>query len=71
MSPGSAQPDPLRTLLTVPEACHSLRVSRWTLYRLIQSGQLDTVKIGTARRVPVAAIQKLVEALQVSEAQRL
>jgi excisionase family DNA binding protein len=70
MSPASDQPDSLRTLLTVPEACHSLQVSRWTLYRLIHSGQLDTVKIGTARRVPVAAIQKLIEALQVSEAQR-
>jgi excisionase family DNA binding protein len=47
-------------LLTVAEACASLRISRWTFYRLVQRGELKTVKIGSARRVPIAAINELV-----------
>ncbi len=54
-------------LLTVPEACASLRISRWTFYRLIQRRQLETVKIGSARRVPVAAIRKFVDELRRQE----
>lgn len=56
------------SLLTVPEACHRLRISRWTLYRLIREDQLQTVKIGTARRVPVAALHQLISELQTQGA---
>jgi excisionase family DNA binding protein len=64
----SDQQDPTRpVLLTVSETCASLRISRWTFYRLIQSGQLETVKIGTSRRVPPAALDALVKRLRNSE----
>jgi excisionase family DNA binding protein len=43
-------------VLTVDEAAARLRVSRWTLYNLIRSNQLRTVKIGRRRLVPVTAI---------------
>jgi len=42
--------------LTVDEAAERLRVSRWTLYNLIRSNQLRTVKIGRRRLIPVAAL---------------
>lgn len=54
-------------LLTVAEACASLRISRWTFYRLVQNGQLQSVKIGSARRVPVAAVGEFVENLRRNE----
>lgn len=43
-------------VLTVDEAAERLRVSRWTLYNLIRSNQLRTVKIGRRRLVPVPAL---------------
>jgi excisionase family DNA binding protein len=33
-------------LLTVPEACRRLRMSRWALYRLINQNKLRTIKLG-------------------------
>ena len=50
-------------LLTVPEACAQLRISRWSLYRLIRQNRLRTVKIGSRRLVPSAALEELVEGL--------
>jgi len=38
-------------LLTIREACDRLKLSRASLYRLIQRGELPTVRIGRARRV--------------------
>ena len=43
----TAHPAPTGKLLfTVPETCESLGISRSTLYALIRSGKLHTVKIG-------------------------
>jgi len=50
-------------LLTVAEACDSLRVSKWTLYQLIRSRQLETVRIRRRRLIPLTAIQDLVTRL--------
>lgn len=50
-------------LLTVPEACERLRISRWMLYELIRSRQLTTVKLGSRRLVPLAGITALVDRL--------
>jgi excisionase family DNA binding protein len=53
-------------LLTVPEAMAALRLSRATVYDLIRSGQLGSVKVGRSRRIPAQAVQiflaRLVEA---------
>ncbi|MEV6241021.1 helix-turn-helix domain-containing protein [Lentzea sp. NPDC051838] len=43
-------------LLTVLEACQVLRISRWTLYGLIRSRELETIKIGRSRRIPTSSI---------------
>lgn len=50
-------------LFTVDEAAMRLRVSRWTVYNLIRSGQLRTVKIGRRRLVPPTSLAECVEAL--------
>lgn len=36
-------------------------VGRSTLYELIQSGEIDTVKIGRSRLIPYRSIKRLVE----------
>lgn len=51
-------------VLTIAEACATLRISKWSLYQLIRSGRLTTIKIGSRRVVPVAAIHRLVDALE-------
>jgi excisionase family DNA binding protein len=50
-------------VLTVDEAAERLRVSRWTLYNLIRSKQLRTIKIGRRRLVPVAALAECLDLL--------
>jgi excisionase family DNA binding protein len=50
-------------LLTVDEAGEYLRVSRWTVYNLIRSNQLRTVRIGRRRLVTLAALDECVESL--------
>lgn len=52
------------SLLTIPEACSELRISRWSIYRLIQSNQLATVTIGRRRFVPKIALDDFIESLQ-------
>jgi len=51
-------------LLTIDEAAASLRVSRWSLYNLIRSGQLRTIKIGRRRLVPMNALTECLERLK-------
>ena len=51
------------SLFTVDEAAARLRVSRWTVYNLIRSNQLRTVKIGRRRLVPPAALGECVDQL--------
>ena len=47
-------------LLTVPEAMSALRLSRATIYDLIRSGELSSVKVGRSRRIPTQAVQTFV-----------
>jgi excisionase family DNA binding protein len=53
-------------LLTVSEAAERLGCGRTFVYELISAGELETVKLGRLRRVPVAALDALVERLRVS-----
>jgi excisionase family DNA binding protein len=47
----------------VDEAAIALRLSRSSVYELIRSGQLRTVKQGRRRLVPVTALAEYVESL--------
>ena len=53
-----------RAMLTVDEACQYLRISKWTLYRLIQAGKLKTLKIGSRRLVRQESLAELVDQLE-------
>lgn len=49
-------------LLSIDEACARLRISRPTIYGLFNSGQIATIHIGRARRVPVSALESFIAA---------
>jgi excisionase family DNA binding protein len=42
-------------LLTINEVADLLRISRWSVYQLIWTGQLDTLTIGRRRLIRPAA----------------
>lgn len=52
------------TLFTIDEAAAQLRVSRWSVYNLIRSGQLQTIKIGRRRLVPLDALTECLQHLK-------
>ncbi len=49
-------------LLTIPEAAAALRISRSSIYRLFDSGQLSWVLICGKRRVTLAEINRFIAA---------
>lgn len=48
----------LRILVTVEEAAEALRVGRTTVFHLIRTGELDSVRIGRLRRVPLDELRR-------------
>ena len=56
-----------KMLLTVPEAALRLGVGRSFLYNLVIRGEIASVKLGRARRIPVQAIEEFVIRLQANE----
>ncbi|MGI5285138.1 helix-turn-helix domain-containing protein [Nonomuraea polychroma] len=51
-------------LLTVPQAMAALKVSRWTLYNLIRSGELGSIIVSVrCRRIPATALNDYVTRL--------
>jgi excisionase family DNA binding protein len=51
--------DPL--LVRVEEAARLLSLSRSTIYELMDRGELQSVRCGAARRIPLAALRAWVE----------
>ncbi len=47
-------------LLTVEGAARRLELSRASVYALVTAGEIESIKIGRARRVPVAALEEFV-----------
>lgn len=47
-------------LMTVPAACEFLAVSRSSVWKMMQDGELPFVNVGRARRIPRAAIKAYV-----------
>lgn len=48
-----------KEFLTVDEACQLINASRWTIYRLIDKGELKAGKVGRSTRIPRTAINQL------------
>jgi excisionase family DNA binding protein len=47
-------------LLTIPEVAAALRISRSSIYRLFEAGELAWVQIGAARRVTSGELNRFV-----------
>ena len=52
--------------LTVAEVATIMRVSKMTVYRLINSGELEAIRISRAYRVPEQAVNQYLRAAFVS-----
>ena len=50
-------------LLRVDDVATILKVSRWTVYRLIKERQLVSVKVGSSRRVPTESVRAYIATL--------
>ena len=54
------EPQVARVLVTVEQAATALAMCRYTVNKLIASGELSSIKIGRMRRVPTAALEEFV-----------
>jgi excisionase family DNA binding protein len=56
-----------KVLLRVDEAAAALGVGRSFLYGLVQRGEIASIKLGRARRIPVSALEEFIWKLQTEE----
>lgn len=49
-----------RQLLTAEDVAEVLQIGRTRVYELIYAGQLQSIKIGRLRRVPVSAVDDFI-----------
>jgi excisionase family DNA binding protein len=56
-----------RTLLTVEQAAEQLSVGRTTVYALLKSGEITSVRVGRLRRIPADALTAYVHQLQAQQ----
>jgi excisionase family DNA binding protein len=59
----SLEPATQPVLLTPEQAALRLGISRWKVYDLLRRGQLSSVRIGSCRRIPTAAIDDFIATL--------
>lgn len=52
--------------LTVAEVAETMRLSRMTVYRLVQRGDLPAVRVGRSYRVPADALDAYLAAAEVA-----
>jgi excisionase family DNA binding protein len=60
LAPAPAAP---ALLLTITETAQALRLSRAQVYNLVNRGELQTIKIGSSRRVPLSALEEYIQRL--------
>jgi len=51
----------MQLLMKPEEAAVALGISRAACYALLAAGDLPTVRVGSSRRIPVAALQRWIE----------
>jgi excisionase family DNA binding protein len=60
-----------RLLLTIEEAAERMGIGRSSMYRLVLSGAVESVKVGRLRRIPEECLRAHIERLlEVSRRQR-
>ena len=57
-------------LLTVNQAAQLLGIGRSTLYELLDAGQIQSVKVGASRRIPLKAVHEYIDRLLVEDNER-
>jgi excisionase family DNA binding protein len=58
---------PDKLMHDVGEAAEQTGLGRSTLYELMRSGRLGSVKVGSRRLIPAAELQRFVESLERGE----
>lgn len=61
MQAAATKEPPVKLLLTINEAAQALSLSLRFVYHLVLTHQIQTIKIGRSRRVPVTALQAFIE----------
>ncbi len=51
-------------LLRVEEAASRLGIARTLMYQLVRTGEVESVRVGRLRRIPVACLQEYVDDLR-------
>jgi excisionase family DNA binding protein len=66
----TAQPHitPERLLLTVEEAAQRLGIGRSLFYELLALGDIESVRIGRLRRIPLGALEAYIARLRADSA---
>ncbi|MGL5824943.1 MAG: helix-turn-helix domain-containing protein [Nocardioides sp.] len=54
-------------LLRMEDAAERLGIARTLMYQLVRTGQVESVRVGRLRRIPVACLQEYVEQLRRHE----
>lgn len=55
------QPKAIEQLLTINETAELLRITRGTVYYLIRTGQLTTVRVGKHQRIEPSVIRAMLD----------
>lgn len=58
-----------KILLRPMEAAQLIGIGRTKMYEMVASGELPSIHIGRARRIPVNALNKWIDERQVKQAQ--
>lgn len=56
----------LTQLLTVPAAAETLSMSEATVWNLLATGELESVKVGRSRRIPTDAVDAFITRLRAN-----
>jgi excisionase family DNA binding protein len=63
VSEETTPPRPLRLLLTPDEAAKALGISLASQYPLLMRKEIPSIRVGGARRAPIAALQRYIDEL--------
>lgn len=62
------EPAQQRLLLRVEEAAERLGIARTSMFHLLATKQIESVRVGRMRRVPMACLEEYVERLRREQA---
>ncbi len=65
--PMSLPPQEVRLVMTIEEAAERLCVGRSLMYALVNSGAVESIRIGRLHRVPADALSDFVEELRAKQ----